>query len=103
MTSLNIVPGEARMVSPDHNHEVQLYDTDSYLVELVARFAAVGLRAGDSVLLITTAEHQRNFAAALEEQRFDTNAHIRRGQLVFLDARHTLSRFMVDAMPDPER
>src|SRR5690349_252867 len=84
-------------------NQVEFYDNESYLAEVVARFVAVGLKAGDATLLITTAEHQRNFCAALEGRGFDTDEHIRRGQLVFLDARHLLTGFMVGAMPHPER
>jgi hypothetical protein len=87
----------------DQNHHLEFYDSDSYLAEIVARFVAVGLEAGDATLLITTPDHQRNFSAALAGQGIDADAHVRRGKLVFLDARHLLSRFMVDAMPHPER
>ena len=94
MTSLGIMSDQ---------NQVEFYDTESYLVEVVARFAAAGLNAGEAALLITTVEHQRNFSAALEHLGFDTVAHVGRGQLVFLDARYLLSKFMVDAMPHPER
>src|SRR5690349_3459830 len=85
------------------SHEVEFYDTESCLTEVVAQFAGVGLKAGDATLLITTRERQLNFTAALERQGFDTDAHIQRGQLVFLDARHMLSRFMDEGMLHPER
>ena len=83
------------------SHSVQFYDQDSFLVDEVAGFLDVALRAGESAILIATPEHR----AALTRQLggIDAGSAIGSwypGKLICLDARETLASFMIDNLPD---
>lgn len=80
-------------------HIVQLYEDDVFLFEKVSGFIGPALSAGDSGIIIATKPHLEGIEAQL---RRDACGGIRsyRGRLITLDARETLSRFMVDGWPD---
>jgi signal transduction histidine kinase/CheY-like chemotaxis protein len=84
-------------------HVVQFYESDVFLAATVADFLAVGLCAGQPVVVIATEAHREAFGARMRAKGLDVDAAERRGQLVWLDARRTLEAFMVDGMPDGER
>lgn len=84
-------------------HFVQFYETDAFLLDSVRDYIGAALRAGDAGIVVATPAHR----AALEErwQRcgLDLAAARARGQYVSVDAAESLSRFMVDGMPEPGR
>jgi signal transduction histidine kinase len=86
-------PGDGDTAAAD-DHWVQLYERDDFLCETVAEFVLEGLRAGEGVVVVATAEHRR----AIEE-RLGADA----ARVTVLDARETLSHFMRGGAPDPER
>lgn len=82
-------------------HAVQFYDDEAFLFATVARFIAAGLNAGEPVVIITTKVHKRGILQYLEGQ--GTRHGANEGRLLFVDARHLLSRLMLGGMPDPVR
>jgi excisionase family DNA binding protein len=84
-------------------HFVQLYDTDTCLLDAVADFLGAGLRAGDAGIAIATTAHLAGIAERLQAAGLDTTAARASGQYVELDAAETLARFMVAGAPDRER
>ena len=83
-------------------HVVQLYgDDDQLLTRNVGRFLGEGLKRGDGLLVIASAEHRGTLARQLKEDQGYSQA-VLEGRLVFLDAEATLTRFMVNGSPDPE-
>jgi hypothetical protein len=84
-------------------HFVQLYGKDDRLLTRnVSRYLSEGLRRGDGLLVIATAEHRGSMVRQLNGERTYTRA-VLEGRLVFLDAQATLNRFMVDGEPDQVR
>jgi len=84
-------------------HFVQLYGKDDRaLTRNVARYLSEGLRRGDGILVIATADHRGMLVRKLKEERAYPKA-VLEGRLVFLDAAATLARFMVDGEPDRGR
>src|SRR4051812_48179286 len=84
-------------------HFVQLYGKDDgLLTRNVSRFLVDGLRRGDGLLVIATAEHRGTLVRHLTAERAYTRA-VLEGRLVFLDAETTLDRFLVDGQPDESR
>jgi hypothetical protein len=84
-------------------HFVQLYGKDDRLLTRnVSRYLSEGLRRGDGLLVIATAEHRGSMVRQLTGERTYTKA-VLEGRLVFLDAEATLNRFMVDGEPDQAR
>ncbi|MGH9314577.1 MAG: ATP-binding protein [Vicinamibacterales bacterium] len=86
-----------------HDHVVQFYESDDFLSNAVAGFLADGLNAGQPAIAIATAPHREAFQTRLEEKGFDVDRLHDDGQLMFLDARETLSTFMDGNQPNPRR
>ena len=80
-----------------HSHAVQFYESDAFLIETVAKFLTAGLKAGDRILVIASQDHIEAFTASLPAS--EASQAIAAGQLTFLDARQTLSKFIVGDMP----
>jgi hypothetical protein len=81
---------------------VQLYGNDDRLLsQNVGRFLSEGLKRGDGLLVIATPEHRTSLTRYLRSEGGYSRA-VLEGRLVFLDARMTLDRFMVDGVPDPD-
>ncbi len=86
-----------------HDHLVEFYETEAFLVDTVCRFFVPALRDGDAAIVIATPEHRKRFEAALDEAGIDVQGAVSDGRYVALDARDVLARFMVDGAPDPVR
>jgi hypothetical protein len=82
------------------DHCVQIYENDASFLDALEGFVAGGIRAGDAIILIATPGHLEAIAARLAEGGFDVQAAAQRKQYIALDAKDTLSRFMVDGWPD---
>jgi hypothetical protein len=84
------------------DHVVQLYgEDDQMLAKNVSRYLAEGMRRLDGLLVIATPEHTQATARQLAQD--DASATLeaeRAGRLVFLDARTTLERILVNGRPD---
>jgi diguanylate cyclase (GGDEF)-like protein len=86
-----------------HDHAVEFYETEAYLVHTVVSFAAGALHAGEAVLIVATADHRRGFATALRREGVDLEAATGEGLYLALDAATVLHSFVVDGSPDPAR
>jgi signal transduction histidine kinase len=84
-------------------HTVQFYENEGFLSEAVCDYLAAGLTVGQALVVIATAAHRDAFSRRLGSEGFDVEGASRDGWLTMLDARETLSTFMIDGMPDPER
>ena len=84
-------------------HFVQIYKDDTVFLDTLEGFVAGGLRSGDAVILIATAEHLRALEQRLLTQDIDIAAARERDQYIALNADETLNRFMAGAWPDDER
>jgi PAS domain S-box-containing protein len=85
------------------NHFVQFYEDDAVLIDSVAQFVGAGLAAGDRILSIATTDHHRALCDRLRSEVFDVRSAEATGQLVFLEARETLSQIVVGDTVDPPR
>jgi len=87
----------------DGEHLVQFYEDDEFLLEAVITFVGGGLGAGAGAIVIATPAHREALANRLRAHGIDVAGVQARGQYVPLDAAETLSKFMVDGMPDKAR
>lgn len=78
---------------PGSSHAVQFYDDHDFLLDTVAQFLVHGLNAGQSVLVIATAEHTDGLIDRLGKSRVSAALAVK--QLVLADADAMLARFMV--------
>jgi hypothetical protein len=86
---------------PPGEHLVQVYRDESAFLDLLEQFVAGALAAGDAVVVIATAAHRSSLAARMRGQGLAEATC--NGRYLALDAADTLSRFMVDGMPDRAR
>ena len=81
-------------------HIVYPYNDDAQVADAVCLFAGAGLRKGEAVLLVMTAEHYRPILDRLAADGFDVEALTKSGQLVCAEAGQLLSSFMFDGIID---
>ncbi len=86
-----------------HAHSVQFYGEDSVLLDGLSRFIGDSLEAQGSALVVATPAHREGLTQRLEDRGLDTAAAIEQGRYILLDAAETLSKFMLEGWPDPER
>jgi len=86
-----------------HQHLVGFYDSEEFLVALVADFAGEALHEGDGVIVVATPEHRSAFEAALSSSGVDLAGAVTTGRYLALDAAECLERFMAEGAPDPVR
>lgn len=81
-------------------HFVQMYESETVLLDALEAYVGAGLVAGDSVITIATEPHRKALEARLSERAIDIASLRSRDQYIALDAEQTLSRLMVGGWPD---
>jgi signal transduction histidine kinase len=84
-------------------HLVQYYEKEGFLYDRVTDFMSDGLRGSDAAILIATPAHRAGVESRLRGRGVDLNSLSAGGRYHALDARETLSQFMVGGSPDPQR
>src|SRR4029077_13645731 len=87
----------------DSEHFVQFYENDGFLVESASGFIGAALRNGGCGVVAATPEHRTALERKLVACGIDVAQAKSSGQYVVLDARETLSQFMVGPSIDPKR
>lgn len=86
-------------IAPD-DHVVQIYENDEAFQDLLDNFVMSGIRAGESVIVIATLSHLETLNESLRKNGYDP-FHLKiKGVYIPLDARESLSKFMVNHWPD---
>ena len=84
-------------------HLVQFYETDEFLLDTLSDFIGAGLGSGAACIVIATQAHREGLSQRLQVNGLDpTRAHAQ-GKYFALDAAETLSQFLVEGLPDPQR
>jgi hypothetical protein len=86
-----------------HEHVVQFYETDNFLLDMLSNFIATALRDGDSCIVVASKAHRDGADERLIRSGIDVDAFKSCGQYVALDASETLAKIIVDRVPDPTR
>jgi hypothetical protein len=81
-------------------HSVQIYGSETLFMDALEGYASAGLRRGESVIIIATAVHLHELEMRLRANWLDLDRARWEDRYVAFLARETLSRFMVDGMPD---
>jgi PAS domain-containing protein len=95
-----VPPASDHVQGPDHR--VQFYETDDFFYRVVGDFFSAGQERGEPLVVIATDVHRQGLLHHLALRGFDVDRLRGSGGLVLLDARETLSTFMVDGMPAAE-
>jgi PAS domain S-box-containing protein len=83
-----------------HDHFVQYYEDDGFLVDSITGFVVAGIDAGEAAVVVATEPHRSALESRLKERGFNPAALRVSGQYTPLDAADTLSTFMVNGTPD---
>jgi hypothetical protein len=96
-------PSNRTAVEFGHFHAVRFYRDAESLARLVGDFLGEGFRQDQPAIVIATPAHRDGIVQHLTAQMFEIRRLERRGDLILLDAEETLSKFMVDGMPNGYR
>jgi hypothetical protein len=97
------LPEQPGCAACGHEHLVEFYETEEFLVASVADFVTATLRADDAAIVVATPEHRKAFAHAVGARGIDIDEATSDGRYLAIDAAGLLSTFMVDGAPDRER
>lgn len=87
----------------DHQHGVQFYSQDKFLIEELSEYIGNALRRGDAAIVVATDAHRNGLLQWLTAQGLDVATLVEGGSLVVLDAAQLLTAFMSDGWPDEDR
>jgi DNA-binding NarL/FixJ family response regulator len=87
---------------PQH-HEMLIYSDDTALVKSFTHFIAAAMAAGNPAIVVATKSHLDSLLQSLRAEGLDIAAATKSGTFVSLGVAETLSTFMVDDLPDPDR
>jgi signal transduction histidine kinase/CheY-like chemotaxis protein len=87
----------------DSDHFVQFYETDAFLLNSLSEFIGTGLSAGEAGIVVARKAQRDGLEERLNSYGLDVAAASACGQYISLDAAETLSKFMIDGQPEPER
>ena len=82
------------------DHVVQIYNDDQAFLVLLEGFVTSGFAANDCVIVIATDEHQHALEERLRFKGYDVFDLKLQDQFIQLNARETLSEFMINNWPD---
>jgi hypothetical protein len=77
-------------------HIVYPYTDENLVGQAVCLFASAGIRDGDGVILIMSADHCEPIKLRLQIEGYNVAAYERSGQLTCVAAEHLLAKFMMD-------
>jgi signal transduction histidine kinase len=86
----------------DHQHGVQFYSQDSFLLEELSEYIGDALRVGDAAVVVATETHRNSLLQWLTSRGLDIAALVEQERLVVTDAAQLLETFMRDGWPNPE-
>ena len=86
-----------------HRHEVIFYSDDAVFVESFASFIAAAIKAGNAAIVVVTRSHRDSLVQRLQAECINVDDAIQQGTFISLDAADTLSRIMVNGLPDRVR
>jgi DNA-binding NarL/FixJ family response regulator len=84
-------------------HEAGFYSDDASLLDGFTQFIGTALEAGNAVIVVATESHRESLLPRLQVHGVDISAAIAEGRYLSLDAADTLSKCMVNDLPDPAR
>jgi DNA-binding NarL/FixJ family response regulator len=98
---LSLVPSRKGVIS--RWHECHFYSNEESLLAGFTSFIETALTAGRVAIVIASQSHRESALRRLRLDAIDINAAIEQGRCIALDVEETLSKFMVNDLPDPVR
>jgi signal transduction histidine kinase len=86
----------------DHEHGVQFYSQDRFLIEELTEYIGTALCAGDAAVVVCTNAHRESLFQRLTPG-VSVHTLSEQGRLIVLDAQQMLGTFMLEEWPDERR
>ena len=86
--------------APSGYHAVRFYESERSLARIVAEFLKEGFDGGSPGIVVATATLRAEIVRELTDRSLDVVELQRSHDLLLLDAKETLSTFMMDGQPD---
>jgi DNA-binding NarL/FixJ family response regulator len=96
-------PGPRQNTEMSHRHEVRFYSDEEYFLDSFTQFIGAALNAGNAVIVVATESHRDGLLLRLQAHGLNIGAEIEQGKYISLDAAKTVSTFMVNDLPDPDK
>lgn len=90
-------------MKPIKGHFIQFYKSEADLLRPLGYYIEDGIRAGETCIVIATDARLQQLNEQLERLGVIVHEVQAKGQYITLDAAETMSKFMVDGMPDRSR
>jgi signal transduction histidine kinase len=87
----------------DHEHGVQFYSQDKFLIEELSRYIGNALLAGDAAIVVCTPQHHEALIGHLEQHGLSLGPVMEQGRFVALDAQQMLGTFLFEGWPSEQR
>ncbi len=84
-------------------HFVQFYEGDRFLLNSLSGFIGAAINSDEGAIVVATSAHREGLDELLIANGLDVTNARATGKYVTLDAAETLSKFMVDGMPEAAR
>lgn len=100
---MHLAPRSDWSVTNDDDHFVQFYESDGFLLNSLSGFIGSAINSGLPAVVVATKAHRDGLDELLRANAVDVTQALTSGRYVALDAAETLSKFMVDGIPEPGR
>ncbi len=95
--------GSDTLIRRPSNHTACFYENDAQLVARISQFAAIGIAADETVIVIATGSHADAIEASLNQGGIDLDAVRASGRYIELDAAETLAQISDERHVDSAR
>lgn len=96
-------PISIRKAEISHRHDAHFYSNDDFFLDGLTQYIVTALNDGSAVVVFASEPHRNSLLSRLQAHGVDTTAAIDQRRYLPLDPVDTLSKFMVDDLPDPSR
>jgi DNA-binding NarL/FixJ family response regulator len=102
-TDAVVLPFPPQNVWSAGRHEVGFYSDEALILDGFTQFIGASLKAGKAAIVVATESHRENLPPRLQAHGIDVGAAVEEGRYFSLDAAETVSTFMVNDLPDPDK
>lgn len=96
-------PGGGWSQHGDHQHGVQFYSQDKFLLQELSEYIGKALQTGNAAIVVATEQHRNGLLQWLTAQGLDVAGLLEKGRFIAMDAGQLLTSFMVDDRPSEDR
>ena len=100
---MHLAPRSHWSEANDDDHFVQFYESDGFLLNSLSGFIGSAINNGLPAVVVATKAHRDGLDELMRANSVEVTQALASGKYVALDAAETLSKFMVDGVPEPGR